>query len=110
LAPGGLFGLEVTDFQAGAVRTEVADEILATGFLGEDPLTLSGSLTHDFASRISRYQRCFRSTDWKREDVVSIRSYGVGELMNVLAECGLTVAEQWGNGPTVRVLARYVDI
>jgi SAM-dependent methyltransferase len=110
LVPGGVFGLEVTDFQAGAVRTAVADEILATGFLGEDPLTLSGSLTHDFASRISQYQRCFRSTEWKREDVVTIRSYGVDELRNVLAEGGLTVDALWQDDSTVRVLARHFEV
>ncbi len=33
LAPGGTFALEVTDFQAGAERAEVAEEVLGTGEL-----------------------------------------------------------------------------
>jgi hypothetical protein len=105
LAPRGLFGVEVTDFQTGAVQPEVEDQVIATGMFDGAPLTLSGSLRHDFAGRVSQYHRRFVTDRWQVTDVVAIRSYGPDELGSVLEAASFTVNQRIDAGPTTRVLA-----
>jgi SAM-dependent methyltransferase len=109
LAPAGVFGLEVTDFQDQAVREEVDDEIIATGSLDGEQLTLSGSLNHDFDSRVSRYTRHFRSDGWETTDVVAIRSYRRAEIEDLLTSNGFAVKQTWQDGSVTRLTATAPD-
>ncbi|MDP9072579.1 MAG: class I SAM-dependent methyltransferase [Actinomycetota bacterium] len=101
LAPGGLVGLEVTDFQASA-----ADGVVGPEMLGQaEGICLDGSLEHDLAGRISRYHRVFRGPGWTVTDSVTLRSLDRGELAELLAASGLRATEWSGDGPTTRALA-----
>jgi SAM-dependent methyltransferase len=106
LVSGGLLGLEVTDFQAGAVETDVAAQLIHRGGLGGRPVTLSGSLTHDLAGRISHYRRQFRGPGWTAEDEVVIRSYPRQELAAMLTAAGLPPERWWQEGRVTRVVGR----
>jgi hypothetical protein len=105
LAKGGVIGLEVTDFQQGAVLTAVDDEVIYRGLLGEDRVTLIGSLTHDLSGRVSRYRRRFVSSSWTREDEAIIRSVNRAELADLLASTRLVSLRWWCAGPVTRVVA-----
>jgi SAM-dependent methyltransferase len=105
LAPTGVVGLEVTDFQRGSVETDVGYEPIHTGHLAGRPLTLSGSLTHDLTARISRYRRSFAGPDWTFADQVVIRSYRRDELAVLLAAAGLVAERWWEDGSVTRVVA-----
>jgi SAM-dependent methyltransferase len=105
LAPGGTFALEVTDFQAGATRDEVPEEVVGRGELDGEPITLSGSLTHDRRRRLSRYRRRFVTERWTVTDEVVLRSYQADELAETLGGAGLVVARCWREGPVTRVAA-----
>jgi SAM-dependent methyltransferase len=109
LAPNGVLGLEVTDFQAGAVLAEVGHEVISTGTLNGVQLTLSGSLVHDFDRRITEYHRRFTAPEWQTDDIVTIRSYGQKELGAVLAGAGFTADRWWPEGPMTRVVARLTS-
>jgi SAM-dependent methyltransferase len=108
LSPGGVVGLEVTDFQAGAVETEVAAQPIHGGSLGGRPLTLSGSLTHDLGSRISRYRRQFRGPGWTVEDEVVIRSHRQHELAAMMTAARMPPERWWQEGRVTRVVGRRV--
>jgi hypothetical protein len=98
-------GVEVTDFQEGATHASVGEEVLHTGWLGDERVTLIGSLTHDFGRRISRYHRRFLSSGWTREDDAAIRSMNKAELSELLATTGLTPRRWWTEGAVTRVVA-----
>jgi hypothetical protein len=105
LAEGGVVGVEVTDFQEGATHASVGEEVLHTGWLGDERVTLIGSLTHDFGCRISRYHRRFLSSGWTREDDAAIRSMNKAELSELLATTDLTPRRWWTEGAVTRVVA-----
>jgi SAM-dependent methyltransferase len=98
LARGGVLGLEVTDFQAGAVVAGAGHEVISTGSIDGVRLTLSGSLFHDFDSRTTAYHRRFSAPEWQIEDIVTIRSYGQEELGALLAGAGFTTDRWWQAG------------
>jgi SAM-dependent methyltransferase len=104
LAPGGVVGLEVTDFQRGAVETDVAHQPIHGGQLAGRPITLSGSLTHDLGTRTSRYHRRFSGPGWTVEDEVAIRSYRRDEVAAMLTSAGLRPDRWWEDGPVIRVV------
>jgi SAM-dependent methyltransferase len=105
LAEGGVIGLEVTDFQQGATLTAVDDEVLGRGWLGEDQVTLIGSLTHDLGGRVTWYRRRFVSAAWTREDEAAIRSVNQAELADLLTSTGLAPLQWCTAGPLTRVVA-----
>jgi SAM-dependent methyltransferase len=105
LAPAGTFALEVTDFQDGATRDEVPEELVAAGQLDGEPITLSGSLAHDRRHRRSRYRRRFATADWVVTDEVVLRSYRPDELESVLEAAGLASGQWWQDGAVTRVVA-----
>jgi SAM-dependent methyltransferase len=105
LAEGGVVGLEVTDFQQGATRTAVDDEVLHRGWLGEDRVTVIGSLTHDLDTRVSRYRRRFVASAWTVEDEAAIRSMSQAEVGDLLTVTGLAPLQWWTSGPVMRVVA-----
>jgi SAM-dependent methyltransferase len=106
LAPAGTFAFEVTDFQAGATRDEVPEEVVGRGDLDGEPITLSGSLTHDRRRRLSRYRRRFVAAGWVVKDEVVLRSYRPDELESLLGAAGLAPTHWWKEGPTTRVVAK----
>jgi SAM-dependent methyltransferase len=106
LAPGGTFGLEVTDFQAGAQRDEVPDEVIATASFDGERLTLSGSLSHDPGRRVSRYRRRFIAERWEVTDEIVLRSYRLDELRAVLETAGFTARRWWSDRAVTRVTAQ----
>jgi SAM-dependent methyltransferase len=106
LASGGTFGVEVTDFQAGARRDEVADEVIASAPFEGEPLTLSGSLSHDLGGRVSRYRRRFISARWEVADEIVLRSYRLDELRTVLEAAGFTARRWWADRTVTRVTAQ----
>jgi SAM-dependent methyltransferase len=105
LAPGGVVGLEVTDFQRGAVETDVDHQLIHRGQLAGRPIGLSGSLTHDLGTRTSWYRRRFSGPGWAVEDEVAIRSYRREELAAMLATAGLRPDRWWEDGRVIRVVA-----
>jgi SAM-dependent methyltransferase len=104
LPQGAIVGLEMTDFQHGAVQTDVAHQAIHEGQLSGQPITLSGSLTHDWASRTSRYRRRFSGPGWEVEDEVAIRSYRREEMTAMLTAAGLHPEQWWEDGAQVRVV------
>jgi SAM-dependent methyltransferase len=106
LAPGGTFGLEVTDFQAGARHRQVPDEVIASASFDGERLTLSGSLSHDLDRRVSRYRRRFSAERWEVTDEVVLRSYRLGELRAALAAAGFTARRWWSERAVTRVTAQ----
>jgi SAM-dependent methyltransferase len=109
LSPGGIVGLELTDFQLGAVETDVAHQAIHSGQLAGRPIALSGSLNHDTVTRTSRYRRRFSSPGWAVEDEVAIRSYRRSEIAALLTTAGLPPARWWEDGPTIRVVGARRD-
>jgi len=105
LADGGVVGMEVTDFQQGATRTAVGDEVLHRGWLGDDQVTLIGSLTHDLEARLSWYRRRFVTSAWTVEGEAAIRSVNQSELTHLLSLTGLAPRQWWTSGPVTRVVA-----
>jgi SAM-dependent methyltransferase len=105
LADGGVVGVEVTDFQRGATRTAVDDEVLHRGWLGEERVTVIGSLTHDLETRVSRYRRRFVASAWTVEDEAAIRSLNQAELGDLLTATGLAPLQWWTSGAVTRVVA-----
>jgi SAM-dependent methyltransferase len=105
LTPDGNVGLEVTDFQAGAVATEVAHQTVYTGDLNGESVTLSGSLSHDLVKRTSRYRRSFAGPGWTADDELVIRSYRRDELSPLLTAARLAPVQWWEDGPVTRVVA-----
>jgi len=87
LRPGGVLGLEVTDFQHGAVRASVAAERLGHA----DGVTLHGALVHDFSSRVTTYYRRFEEGGEALVDHVHLRCLGHAELEDLLGRAGLAV-------------------
>ncbi len=106
LAPGGIFAMEVTDFQVGANREEVPDQFIASALFDGEALTLSGSLSHDLADRVSRYRRRFIAARWEFADEIVLRSYGRDELRGVLEAAGFTARRWWADGAVTRVTAQ----
>jgi SAM-dependent methyltransferase len=104
LAPGGLFGAEVTDFQAGGADgpAGAVDEVLARA----GGISLSGRLVHDMAARTSTYLRRFSGPGWLVEDQVVLRSVDGAELAAVFEAAGLTVVSQSTQGSATRAVAR----
>jgi SAM-dependent methyltransferase len=105
LAPAGSFALEVTDFQAGARRDEVAEEVIGSADFDGEPITLCGSLAHDRSGRLSRYRRRFVGAGWVLTDEVVLRSYRPRELEALLEGAGLSVTARWRDGAVSRVVA-----
>jgi hypothetical protein len=105
LAPGGTFALEVTDFQVGARREEVPDQFIASAPFDGQALTLSGSLSHDLARRVSRYRRRFVAEGWQRAEETVLRSYRRDELAGALQAAGFTARRWWADGAVTRVTA-----
>jgi hypothetical protein len=105
LADGGVVGMEVTDFQQGATRMAVDDEVIHRGWLGHDQVTLIGSLTHDLEARLSWYRRRFVTSAWTLEDEAAIRSVNQSELAHLLTLTGLAPLQWWTSGPVTRVVA-----
>jgi hypothetical protein len=111
LAEGGVVGLEVTDFQAGATQTVVSEEVLYTGPLDgsdggdADEVTLIGDLTHDFVHRMSVYHRRFVGAGWLVDDERAIRSLNRSELGDLLAASGLVPHSWWQQRRVTRVVA-----
>ncbi len=104
LAPGGLLGLEVTDFQAGGA--DGPEDGHAPVALGEaEGIRLSGTLTHDLQRRTSRYRRLFEGDGWRSASEVVVRSLDRAELEGILDEARLAVVQVWECGATVRALA-----
>ncbi len=101
LAPGGLFALEVTDFQVGAGGGAVDDEVLAEA----DGIQFTAGLNHDLGRRVSRYRRRFTGAGWVFEDEVTLRSLDRRELTALLRAGGLEPIRWWADGPTSRVVA-----
>ncbi len=104
LAGDGLLGLEVTDFQRGAIVTDVPDQLIHTGLFGGDSLRLSGSLHHDFSRRTTRYHRRFDGDAGAMEDDVMIRSLTRSEVGPLLAAAGLIPRRWWVIGTMTRVV------
>jgi SAM-dependent methyltransferase len=94
LRPGGLVALEVTDFQEGAVRTEVPLELLAV----EDGVVLHGGLTHDLGRRRTTYHRRFQQHGSTWVDEVTLRSFRQDELEQVLGAAGLELVKALPDG------------
>ncbi len=105
LGPGGIVGLECTDFQLWSVNTDVEHEPIHSGELGGQPLSLSGSLSHDLAERTSRYRRRFIGRGWTAIDEVVIRSYRPDEIAALLSGAGLRPVQWWEDGAVTRVTA-----
>ena len=105
LAGSGVVGLEVTDFQQGATRMAVDDEVIHRGWLGHDQVTLIGSLTHDLEARLSWYRRRFVTSAWTVEDEAAIRSVNQSELAHLLTLTGLAPLRWWTSGAVTRVVA-----
>ena len=89
LVPGGALALEVTDFQAGAVRTSVGPEQLARA----EGVSLHGALTHDLGRRVTTYHRRFEESGQARVDHVRLRCLRPDELTALLREAGLGQVE-----------------
>jgi len=124
LVPGGVIGLEVTDFKRGTLDTDVLDadvfdadvfdadvfdEPIHSGELAGVPITLTGSLTHDPDNRIAHYRRSFSGHGWTVEDEVAIRSFRLGEIAGMLAAAGLQPARWWQDGSVTRVVGLRVS-
>ncbi len=104
LAPAGLVGLEVTDFQSGGA--DGPDGAAPPSPLGEaEGIRLSGTLVHDLATRTSRYVRYFQGPDWQLESDVVVRSLDRAELEGILLSADLGVVRSWVAGTTLRVVA-----
>jgi SAM-dependent methyltransferase len=106
LVPGGTFGVEVTDFQDGAQRDEVPDQIIASADFEGEALTLSGSLSHDLGRRVSRYRRRFVTDRWEVDDEIVLRSYRRDELRAVIEAAGFTARRWWVDGTVTRLTAQ----
>ncbi len=89
LAPGGVLGLEVTDFQKGAVRDRVGLELLARA----DGVSLHGALVNERSRRVSTYHRRFEEDGEARVDHVHLRCLDRSELEGLLERAGLQLAE-----------------
>jgi SAM-dependent methyltransferase len=103
LNPGGVFGLEVTDFQVGAVHAEVEDQVIAEDKLDGVTVTLSGSLSHDFTTRVSRYDRRFITEKWEVSEQTNIRSYRRAEITE-LTKADFTLRQTYEDGPVTRLI------
>lgn len=101
LATGGLFAVEVTDFQVDAAGGTIGDEVLADA----EGIRLTAGLDHDLARRVSRYRRRFTGAGWAVEDEVTLRSLDRRELARLLRAGGLEPVRWWVDGPTSRVIA-----
>ena len=101
LLPGGVVGFEVTDFQAGVVRTEVAPERLAHA----DGVTLYGALSHDLPGRVTTYRRHFEEGGRHRRDEIRLRCLRAEDLERLLAGAGLAPVEVVADGPRRLVAA-----
>ena len=102
LRPGGVLALEVTDFQAGAVRTSAGPELLGSG----DGVVLRGALVHDLSARVTTYHRRFEEGGRMLVDHVRMRCLDGPELEGLLARAGLEVAEMTGAPPRLYCTAR----
>jgi SAM-dependent methyltransferase len=104
LEPGGLVGVEVTDFQhGGADGPEVggSPQLLAEA----KNIRLTGTLVHDLAARTSRYRRHFAGPGWNLQSDVIVRSVDLVELEALFAEAELSLLRWWHEGATVRAVA-----
>ena len=101
LAPGGALALEVTDFQAGAVRTSVALEPLAQA----DGVRLLGALEHDLERRVTTYHRRFEEAGQARVDHVRLRCLGREELEALLDRAGLEATQVHEDPPRLLCVA-----
>jgi SAM-dependent methyltransferase len=102
LVPGGVVGLEVTDFQESAADGPVGAELLGQA----EGVQLLGSLVHDLAGRTSRYRRRFTGPGWMVEDEVALRSLDRPELAALFDASGLNPTRWWNQGATLRAVAR----
>lgn len=106
LAPGGLVGVEITDFQRGGAAEPDDGGAAELVLLAEaEGIRLSGSLVHDLAGRTSCYRRRFEGDGWTYEDEVVVRSLDRQELEMLFCESGLTPVTWWAEGATLRVVA-----
>ena len=107
MAPGGVVGVEVTDFQAGGAdgAAGAVDEVLAHAA----GIGLSGRLVHDLAARTSSYRRRFSGPGWVFDDQVVLRSTGPAELDAIVGAAGLRVMTRWVDGPVTRIVASSVQ-
>ena len=94
LVPGGLLGLEVGDFQAGASRDTVAPELLAEA----EGVRLYGALVHDRGRRTTIYHRRFEDGGGARVDHVRLRCLDRAELEALLRHAGLCLVEARPDG------------
>ncbi len=101
LAPGGALALEVTDFQAGAVRASVEPELLARA----EGVCLHGGLEHDFERRVTTYHRRFEEGGRTWGDQVRLRCLGRDELEALLDRAGLEAAEVHEDPPRLLCVA-----
>ena len=104
LLPGGRVGFEVTDFQRGAVRTEVPAALLARA----DGVTLHGALSHDLAGRVTTYRRCFEEGGAQRHDELRLRCLGREDVERLVARAGLALVELVEDGPRLLVAAAAI--
>ncbi|MDQ6613617.1 MAG: class I SAM-dependent methyltransferase [Actinomycetota bacterium] len=107
LAPGGLVGVEVTDFQRGGADgpDDQEEDGTLVPLADAEGIRLAGSLVHDLAARTSRYRRRFAGDGWALEDDVVVRSLDQAELETIIQQANLTVARCFAAGATIRVLA-----
>ena len=107
LAPGGTFGLEVTDFQAGARRDEVPEQVIATA-------PFDGELAHPVGFAQPRPGRADQPlpspvrhrVDGRSLDEIALRSYGRDELRGALEAGGFTAKRWWTDRAVTRVTAQ----
>ena len=102
LAPGGLIGLEVTDFQVGGADGASDEPMVLAEAEG---IRLSGTLAHDLQARTSLYRRHFEGEGWAVDDQIRVRSLDAAELKSVVAQAGLRLVWTWAAGTMVRAVA-----
>jgi SAM-dependent methyltransferase len=101
LRSGGLVAIEITDFQDGDVDPWVEPEHLGTA----DGVTLYGSLFHDTAARITRYNRRFEADGEVFEDAISLYSPRPGEIGQLLVAAGASAPTRTRQGNAQRWVA-----
>ena len=104
LEPGGLLGLEVTDFLLAATAPVAPTEPLATA----EGITLYGALDASAADRTTWYQRRYAFDDGTPDvrDTVVLREIDEGDLASLADAVGFEVVESERSGRHLSWVAR----
>jgi hypothetical protein len=104
LRPGGLVGVEITDFQSGGADGP-EDGHSPIVLADADGIRLSGSLVHDLAGRTSCYRRHFEGNGWAVDNEVVVRSLDRRELEALFHQADLMMVRSWRDGTSLRAVA-----